>query len=615
MNLLNELEEVKRKAALSPALAGTNLLDELKAKQERGADNITITGGSNNATTLSSIAVPVPIVQVERQPEDQPQPTTQDGLNIESELIGGLDAAKTIASAVIAEPLAGIIGGSEALGRAALNSLGFDAGNALNEGSETIAAVRQFITSDPSTKEGQRNLKVIGDLAKKGVDIANIPASGIVGIGELLTGQGLEQATGSISNVQEKGLSRTLGNRIFETTGSAELATIAHTLPTAALEILGIKGLRSSKFNGEKLSKNIAESIQQAAPDIKRIQAAKNSAYAKLDNFGVKVKGEAFDNFANSINARLVKEGIDQTLTPKSNAALKRIMESKGSSKTLGELDTLRKIAKGAANDIDKTDARLGGIIIRELDSGIDKLSSQIGGKFKEARGLAQRAFKSQDITDMIERASHTASGLENGLRIEARKILKSKKRRKGFSDNELIALKKIEQGTTLGNLTKFLGKFGISEGQATSMVGASFGVGGGGVIGSMFGGPAGGVIGAVGVPAVGQIAKKTAQRITLDNTKFADDLVRAGVNAREVAKAYLKNTPISDRRVSDLTDLLMNPNLKGGDVAELIGSSSRSSKFISDTLFFVNESKRRLKQASSIAIIAQPKINEENNQ
>jgi hypothetical protein len=243
----------------------------------------------------------------------------------------------------------------------------------------------------------------------------------------------------------------------------------------------------------------------------------------------------------------------------------------------------------------------------------LDTLSSQIGGKFKEARALSQRAFKSQAITDMIENASHTASGMENGLRIEARKILKNKKKRRGFTNDELSALRTIEQGTTSANTAKFLGKFGISEGQATSMLGASIGIGGGGAIGSFFG-PGGAAIGALGVPALGQMAKKTAQRITLNNTKFADDLVRSGKNAKEITKSYIKNTPISKRNVSDLTDLLLDANLNPSAIKGMPSSKSAAGKMIDDSIHFANEIKRRAKQAGSVAVIAAPGIIKQEN-
>ncbi len=537
-------------------------------------------------TSVSGVDAVSGVQPVELRPEQAATPIEQDFIPTEEALaipapglqeptigeqaLGGIETAGAIVSSAIAEPASGIAGAVTA------PFVGVD------EAVKNIDSIRDLLTFNPKSKESKSQLQAIGKALKP--------------VGE------------AVSTAESF-----LGNSVLEATGSPELAAIAHSLPTAVLELIGVKALKSTKLKDARLSSNIAEAIQQSAPDIKTINTAKNNAYAALDDFGVKVKSQTFDDFANRINARLTKEGVDPTLTPKSTAALKRIIDAKGSNKSLSELDTLRRIAKGAANDIDKTDARLGNIIISELDSSIDKLSNQIGGKFKEARGLAQRAFKSQDITDMIENASHTASGLENGLRIEARKILKNKKRRKGFTNEELSALRKIEQGTTTANIAKFLGKFGISEGQATSMLGASIGIGGGGAIGSAFGGTLGAGVGALAVPALGQIAKKTAQRITLKNTKLADDLIRAGKNSKEITKAYLKNTPISERNVSDLTDLLLDPNIRGGDVKSLIKSGTTSSKLISDALFFVNEIKRRSTQVAATAAITQPELDKEN--
>lgn len=473
------------------------------------------------------------------------------------------EVAANIGSSIVAEPIAGIAG--------IVTSLIGDSA----DGAKTVDVVRNALTFDPKTKEGKAKLKSLGET--------------------------LEPVGKAISSTE-----KFLGDAVLEATGEPALAAMAHSLPTAALEALGVKGLRSTRLKDAKLSSNIAEAIQQSAPDIGKLQTAKNNAYSALDDYGINVKANVYDNFANGINSRMIKEGVDQTLTPKSNAALKRIVDAKGTPKTLSELDTLRKIAKSAANDIDKADARLGTIIVNELDKGVDALSSQIGGKFKEARGLAQRAFKSQDISDMIENASHTASGMENGLRIEARKILKSKKRRKGFSADELASLKQIEQGTTAANAAKFLGKFGISEGQATSMLGASIGIGGGGAIGSVFG-PAGAAAGAIAVPAIGQFAKNTAQRITLNNTKFADDLVRSGNNAKGVVRTYLKHTPRGSRSVSDLTDLLLDPNLKIDDIKSLPKSAEGTAKLVADAKYFANEIKRRATQGASLGVIANP--------
>ena len=486
------------------------------------------------------------------------------------ELLGGVEVAGTVLSSAIAEPIAGLSGIVSALFGGA------------ESGADTVKLVKDALTFEPRTEEGKAQLKAVGEFVAP-------------------VGESLGQAESF------------LGDSVLNATGSPALAAIAHSLPTAALEAFGVKGLRGAKLKGAKLSPKVAEAIQQAAPDLQAIKTATTQAYKDLDNLGIKVKPEVFDRFADGLQSKLSKEGLkinspSEQLFPKSASALKTIIDEKGLPKTASELETLRKVASGAAKSIDPPDARLGTIIVDEIDNALDNLSNEIGGKFKEARGLAQRGFKSQAIQDMIENASHTASGMENGLRIEARKLLKNKKKRRGFTKDELSALKQIEKGTTASNAAKFLGKFGISEGQATSMLGVSIGAGGGGALGSMFG-PGGAAIGAITVPLLGQIAKKTAQRLTLDSTKFADDLVRAGKNAKAITRTYLKHTSIKNRSVSDLTDLLLQQDIDLNSIKSLPKSAGATAKLVADAKFFAEEIKRRAQQGASVGLITTPTI------
>lgn len=518
------------------------------------------------------------IVQPAQTPQQEQEPSTLDSIG------GALDVGGSILSSAIAEPVAGVVGGLEAAGRGLLNFIGVDAGDAVGEGVQTINTIKDFLTADIDSDEGKNQAQALGEFIA--------PAA-----------EGFKKVESA------------LGNTVLEVTGSPALAAVAHSLPTAVLEGFGLKGLRGAKaLKGEKLSGNIGKAIQQAAPDIDTIRQAKTAAYNELDNLGIRVNSKTYDNFADKLTARLTKEGIDPTLTPKSSAVLKRIVDDKGAPKSLQELDTIRKIARGAANDIDKTDARLGSMIINDLDSGIDQLSKSIGSKFKEARGLAQRGFKSQDVTDMIESASLTASGMENGLRIEARKLLKkiNSGKSKGYTPDEVSALKQVVQGTGAANTAKFLGKFGISEGQATSMLGVSIGAGGGGTIGTMLGGGTGGIVGALTVPAIGQIAKKTAQKLTSNSVKFADDLARSGKNAKKITRAYLKHTPVKDRNVSDLTDLLLQEGVDLASIKSLPKSASKTNKLVSDAKFFAEGIKRKGKQAGSAALITRPGVDTE---
>jgi hypothetical protein len=528
-----------------------NLLAELQQTTQQGVTpnviDTNISGGG---------ALPVDSLQ-----PGQVEPVATLG----QEALGVAEVAGTVLSSAIAEPIAGLSGIVSSLFGGA------------KSGAETVDLVRNAITFEPKTKEGKAKLKSLGEFVRP-------------------VGEAFEK------------VESTLGNAVLEATGSPELAAVAHSLPTAALQAFGVKGLKSAKLKETKLSSNVSEAITQAAPDLQTIKAKATQAYTDLGNLGIRVRPEVYERFADKLSTKLQKEGIDQTLHPKSTATINRIVDDIGLAKTPSELETLRKIAKDAASSIDRPDARLGNIIVNEIDNALDSLSLQIGGKFKEARALSQRAFKSQAITDMIENASHTASGMENGLRIEARKILKNKKKRRGFTKDELSALRQIEQGTTASNAAKFLGKFGISEGQATSMLGASIGIGGGGAIGATFG-PGGAAIGALTVPAIGQLAKNTAQRITLNNTKFADNLVRAGKNSKDITRAYLKHTPKSDRNISDLTDLLLDTSLKPSDIRGLPSSKSVTGKLVADAVHFAREIKRRAQQAGSAALITQPEL------
>ena len=525
---------------------------------QQGAENATNTGNINaDLRPISSAG----------------QPSVSNKTSIGQDILGGAEVAGTVLSSAIAEPIAGLSG--------IVASLIGDTG----VGADTVKLVKDALTFEPKTKAGRAQLKAVGEF--------------IAPVGQALS------STESF-----------LGSSVLDATGSPALAAIAHSLPTAALEAFGVKGLKSAKLKNAKLSNNVAEAIQQSAPDLQTIKSATTQAYNDLDNLGIKVKPEVFDRFANKLQTKLSKEGLklngpSEQLFPKSSSALKTIIEEKGLPKTAGELETLRKVAAGAAKSIDPPDARLGSIIVDEIDNALDSLSNEIGGKFKEARGLAQRGFKSQSIQDMIENASHTASGMENGLRIEARKLLKNKKKRRGFTSDELKALKQIEQGTTASNTAKFLGKFGISEGQATSMLGVSIGAGGGGALGSMFG-PAGAAVGAVTVPLLGQIAKKTAQKLTLNSTKYTDDLARAGKNAKAITRTYLKHTPAANRSVNDLTDLLLQQDLDLSSIKALPKSAEGTAKLVADAKFFAEELKRRATQGASVGLITTPTTQEQ---
>ncbi|MCK5019410.1 MAG: hypothetical protein KAS32_20295, partial [Candidatus Peribacteraceae bacterium] len=229
------------------------------------------------------------------------------------------------------------------------------------------------------------------------------------------------------------------------------------------------------------------------------------------------------------------------------------------------EINILREVASGAKGAMKKNDQRIAGIMVDSIDEFLDDLSpssiqsatvkaSEIGPKYKVARELWGRARRSETLIDAMGRAKDSASGFQNGMVQEFRRIIKSKKESRFFSPRELDYMKKVSRGTTPVNVSKFIGRFGLTEGQTTSFIGASVGAYAGA---SVFGGP-----GAVIVPAIGQVSKMLAQRLTKSNAKFADTIVRAGKDAEKITSIYLKNTAKGKRSASELSELLLRPDI-----------------------------------------------------
>lgn len=151
-------------------------------------------------------------------------------------ILGGIETARNIAGAVISEPLSGLAG----IGAAGLNLIpGVDVGDPGDVTREFQRAASEFIA--PETQAGQSQLGAIGSALE--------PVS---------------EALGAVES--------TLGESVLAATGSPELAAIAHTLPTAALEALGVGAFKGAARVPEIAKQGLAaaegavESLPQRQP-------------------------------------------------------------------------------------------------------------------------------------------------------------------------------------------------------------------------------------------------------------------------------------------------------------------------------------------------------------
>ena len=153
------------------------------------------------------------------------------------------------------------------------------------------SAVNEF--SQPKTQAGEDAMLTIGDLMETGIDLARVPLSGLAGIAELLTGQGLDQTVETIENVKEKGF-KAAGERVLEETGSPLLATATEIAPELAASTIPVS--KMIKARGVK-NKELASRIEAGDAD-------RDLAKFKIDAQGKAVKDTTIK--------RLTNQGFDQ---------------------------------------------------------------------------------------------------------------------------------------------------------------------------------------------------------------------------------------------------------------------------------------------------------------
>lgn len=337
-------------------------------------------------------------------------------------------------------------------------------------------------------------------------------------------------------------------------------------------------------------SKSAKKLLTETAPTIDTLKTAARQVYKELDDMGAVIKSESVTKLSTQLKDTIIKQGFDADIHPKVAAALNRFDAIKGTSRSTSEIDILRRVAQSAARSTEPDEARLGNLMIGKVDDFLDGLKRQdfskygkdIGLKYKDARQLWRRVRKSELIKEAFEKADLQASGFENGIRTQFRSILNNKKKVKGFTKEEIKTMRAFVKGSTLQNMAKMLGKFGLSEGQASNML-----MGGGGIMaGAHFGGP----VGAILVPLVGQLSKKLAQKLTREGAEGADLIVRAGKDGLKIVKAYMKLTKPKERDAKELTELLLRPEINIQNLKNALRfMPEKQRKLINDAAFLVN--------------------------
>jgi hypothetical protein len=471
---------------------------------------------------------------------DMSTATIDGGFSTGENALGALENVGSFIAGAVAEPIAGIAGIAQSLNPFAEEGAG----------AEAVESVRGFARdlASPRTEAGKSQQQAIGEV--------------LAPVGEALTEA-----------------EKFLGDSTLNATGSPLLASIAHTLPTAVLEVIGIKGTKALSGRKGVSDRSVNRAMMESAPDAEKLKGLARGIYGEIDQSGAVLKKEALTTLANKISAATKKQGLDPRTTKISAGVVESIKDSALTNQPIGELETLRKVAQAAAKSTDSTEKMLGSIIINNIEDFMDNVKStdMVAGseslgatakKYRAARGLYGRAKRSELINDSIKAGGDARSGAENGIRNELNKITRSKKLSKFFPKNELESMRDVIQGDFKTNFAKMIGRMGFMEGSSTSVLGSLGGV----YAGSSLLGP----VGAVAVPAVGVAARQIAKGLTTNKAKFIDTITRSGKDGKRIVKAYMEAVPKKRRSLDDLSDLLADPTV---NIDELEGVSSQIAK------------------------------------
>jgi|TARA_R110000824_G_scaffold394108_1_gene593711 hypothetical protein len=367
--------------------------------------------------------------------------------------------------------------------------------------------------------------------------------AGLVGVakrGVMATGEVIK---GELDPTSKEGMMRAL-----------EAATMMS--PMSAASRAGAAGGKSALMPRGKFETTTTKAV---TPTAKELKGQANKIYTSVENVPVRVRPEAFERVLGGIGAKVTKEGYAPGLHPKSSAALAEIAKYAGRELDMQDMTIIRRLAKGAKNSLDPDDSRIGRVILGHIDDNMRQIPG-VGKELAQADKLWSMAKKSELLDNAVEAAKHTASGFENGLRIEFRKLLKKEREGKlQLSEAEKAAMSRVEQGNFPTNFLKGIGKLGPAPGGAGNALLAVLAGGGGYAIG----GPAG----MAAVMGTGYGARLGARELTKGAAEKAQTVVAGGTPASIARGSYRAPVPsaVPDTMAKALLSQLIQEGKSGG--------------------------------------------------
>lgn len=404
----------------------------------------------------------------------------------------------------------------------------------LAEGRDTIDGPGDFFPflgrSFDSAREGQQAL----------VDQAyqNAPAAAIAGDAAGSLGLGLLTGGSNIINVARPGVMNMAGRGAVEGAlmggGSGYNAAEDQSLQgrlAAAAQGAAIGGTLGA-LTGGVVGGNMARTQRNAVPTTQELADQAGALYTAARQSGVQASPQMSQNIASTMesiarseNVRLPSGKVNQTY-PKIAGVLNVFEEYAGLPMDVGQMQAIRRNLQDAAKSLDPGERRIATLMLGEFDD----FAQGVAPELAEASELYWKSKLGEMIEEAIDLAEnrsgqYSQSGMENALRTQFRqmnaKIIKGQLR--GIPPELAEQIRLVADGSPIQNFARGVGKFAV-RGPVSGVIPALLGTGG-----FAAGGPVGAAMGAGAVALPGEVGKRLAERMAVQNADVASALARSG--------------------------------------------------------------------------------------
>lgn len=371
-----------------------------------------------------------------------------------------------------------------------------------------------------------------------------------LGVGEaaLSAGTGvLGQLVGNVAGVGKELLTGDFGKGTAEKTAQQVQQALTYQ-PRGQVAPQILEGLQTA-VEESKLAPtpitgtaNIGFRTKAKVPASADIKSQASQLYQKIDDAGVLIKSEPFGQLVDKIKVDIGGK-IRQIRQPNVVDAINQLDEATGSAMTLRKLQDLRSSISEIKLSKNMSESKFAGDIIKELDDFVDnldasKLVAPAQGDIEaiklvpQARNLWKQARKSELLDELYEKAGLQPNAkyddvvFATKLRDQFRNLATNKNKLRGFTEEEVKAIKSAAQGGKIENALRAFGKplqGAVLQGQNVASLSIPA------LIGFKLGGPTGAVVGANLIPASRAVSRRVAGQLGKQNLQNVIDTIKTG--------------------------------------------------------------------------------------